>query len=73
MKKVFFTLLLLPALFFAQNTNNLQNDLANRSTNNGIRINYKTENKGNPYLYDEWKEGYLVINDSVISLQKKYK
>jgi len=71
MKKTFFTFLLLPALIFAQNVNNLQNDVANRATNDGIRINYKTEDKGNPYLYDEWKEGYLIINDSVVSPQKK--
>lgn len=71
MKKLLFIFLIIPTLLIAQDDDTIQNDAINRNTSNSLRINYKTENEGNPYLYDEWKEGYLVINDTVISLQKK--
>lgn len=70
MKKLFFTLFIIPTLLFAQNRNTYHDDSLN-NTGMELLINYNTENKGNPYLYDEWKEGYLVINDTVISPQKK--
>ncbi|MDC9723104.1 MAG: hypothetical protein PSN34_10110 [Urechidicola sp.] len=71
MKKLFFTLFIIPALLIAQEEDAILNDAINRNSSNALRINYKTENKGNPYLYDEWKKGYLVINDTVISKQDK--
>jgi len=71
MKKLIFILFILPTLLIAQENQNIQKDLMHGNTGNELRINYKTENIGNPYLYDEWKEGYIVINDSVISPQKK--
>jgi len=71
MKKLFFILFIIPALLIAQNDDGIQNDVVNRNASNALRINYKTENEGNPYLYDEWKKGYLVINDTVISKQDK--
>ncbi|PCI11747.1 MAG: hypothetical protein COB73_01265 [Flavobacteriaceae bacterium] len=72
MRNLIFILLITPLFLIGQakNSNNYQDDLLN-NTGLELRINYKTENKGTPYLYDEWKEGYLVINDSVISPQKK--
>ncbi len=70
MKKLLLTFFIIPTFLIAQDNNNYNNDLLN-NTGTELRINYHTENKGNPYLYDEWKEGYLVINDTVISPQKK--
>ena len=71
MKKLLLAFFIIPTLLIAQEKNTIQNDVINVNSGNELRINYKTENKGNPYLYDEWKEGYLVINDTVISPQKK--
>ncbi|MBV1888442.1 MAG: hypothetical protein KUG51_04055 [Urechidicola sp.] len=71
MKKLLLILFVIPSLLIAQDDNRLQNDIMSLNTSDELRINYKTANIGNPYLYDEWKEGYLVINDTVISHQKK--
>ena len=71
MKNLLLTLFIIPTLLFSQGNDAIQNDAININFGNELRIKYKTEYKGNPYLYDEWKEGYLVISDTVISPQKK--
>jgi hypothetical protein len=67
MKKLLFIFALSSFIGFAQD--NLNNTIFERGTNHLLQINFKTENKGTPYLYDEWNEGYLVLNDSVLSPQ----
>lgn len=71
MKKLILVLFIIPTFLIAQDNDSVIKDVINKNAGSELRINYKTENKGNPYLYDEWKEGYLVISDSVISQQKK--
>jgi hypothetical protein len=69
MKKILLAFLLLPFFAFSQ-TNDIQaNAFEQGGEESYVRINYKTENKGTPYLYDNWREGYIVISDSIISHQ----
>lgn len=69
MKKTLLAFLLLPLLTFSQE--NVVNGVDNfsHSSRDAVRIDYKPGNKGTPYLYDNWREGYIVISDSIISHQ----
>lgn len=67
MKKALLLLLFLPIFSFAQE-DRTYNYFGERNSDQ-IRINYKAGTKGSPYLYNNWKEGYVVINDSIISSQ----
>ena len=72
MKKLLFIFLLVPILSFAQEDRLAGADnMFQKSARDAIRINFKPEHKGTPYLYDNWKSGYIVINDSIISSQKR--
>ena len=70
MKKLLFIFTLLPIFAFAQD-NELAPTNFFQNSDNRIQVNYQSENKGTPYIYDNWKSGYIVINDSIISSQKK--
>lgn len=70
MKNIFLILFILPLISFGQNDDVITNESVAKSSDN-ILINYKPDTKGTPYLYDEWKSGYLVVNDSVISPQER--
>lgn len=69
MKKVLFIFALSTFVGFAQTDQHNGNGLMDRAGNSPLQINFKSENKGTPYLYDEWKEGYIILNDSVLSPQ----
>lgn len=68
----YFFLLLLPSICFAQIEYSVQTDGHARFANtNTFQLRYKTEDKGNRYLYDSWKEGYYILNDTVLYSHKK--
>ncbi|PHR72581.1 MAG: hypothetical protein COA67_04855 [Lutibacter sp.] len=63
--------MLLPILSFAQEDKTNDFDTFQKAGNTPIRINFKPGHIGTPYLYNNWKTGYVIINDSIISSQKK--
>lgn len=70
MKKLLLVLTLIPLFSLAQD-NKIHDNAFVRRGNDIININFTPENKGTPYLYDGWKKGYLIINDSIVSSQEK--
>ncbi len=69
MKKALLILFILPLITFGQENyvyNVVQYDDADQ-----VRINYRAGTKGSPYLFNEWKSGYIVVNDTIISPQEK--
>ncbi len=70
MKKALLILFILPLISFGQNDDVITNESVAKSSDN-ILINYKPDTKGTPYLYDEWKSGYIILNDTVISNQER--
>lgn len=73
MKKLLLLLFIIPVISFAQQDAAIryQTDLMDSANDaRQLRVNYKPTTVGTPYLYNQWKEGYLVINDSVMSPQK---
>ncbi len=70
MKKLFYLFILIPILSIAQKDNRFYSDAMNLEGSREVSIDYAPGVKGSPYLYEQWKEGYLVINDTVISPQK---
>lgn len=74
MKKLFFILILIPVFAFAQPQLDKIKPPINNCSTKGLNFNepfFITENKTSPFLYNQWEEGYLIINDSIISSQKK--
>lgn len=71
MKRLLLLLFFIP--FFSSSQENKANsfDFFQRAGADRVRIDYKPEHKGTPYLYDHWKKGYIIINDSIISSQEK--
>jgi hypothetical protein len=69
MKKALLILFILPMISFGQ-TDIITNESVAKNSGN-ILVNYKPDTKGTPYLYDEWKTGYIVINDSIINPQER--
>lgn len=74
MKKLLFFLAFIPFLTHAQQDALIRydTDLAlGEGGRNQLRINYNPPTKGTQYLYNEWKEGYLIVNDTVMSPQER--
>lgn len=71
MKKLLFIFTLIPIFTFAQENKVNPFDYFQQGGRDRIRIDYTPEHKGTPYLYNQWKTGYLIINDSIISSQEK--
>jgi hypothetical protein len=71
MKKLLFIFTLIPVISFAQdNKLGVESIITGRGVET-IQVNFTPAHKGTPYLYDSWKTGYVVINDSIISAQEK--
>jgi len=71
MKKLLFTLVLIPIFTFAQERKIIPSDDFNSTNFSSDHQFFAIETKTTPFLYDQSKEGYLIINDSIISSQKK--
>jgi len=71
MKKLFFTLILIPIFTFAQECKIIPSSCSQSSRIHIEESIFVTEAKESPFLYNQWKEGYLIINDSIASSQKK--
>lgn len=71
MKKVFLLLIFISTVSIAQNESARSSTIDLTAKGRQINISYKTENVGTPYLYDTWREGFVVILDSVVSQQEK--
>lgn len=74
MKHIIYSLsfLIFPGILFAQvNDSNVSNGFSQLNNSSTFSMRFKTENKGNPYLYDTWKEGYYILNDTVVFTYEK--
>lgn len=72
MKKLLIIFTLIPIFSFSQeNRLSGADNMFSKSARDAIRIDYTPEHKGTPFLYNKWKTGYLIINDSIISSQNK--
>lgn len=72
MKKLFIALMIFPSCIFGQDIGSIASKMGsyNGLSSRSVEINLNSEKVGHPYMFDNWKEGYLVINDSVFSYQK---
>jgi hypothetical protein len=71
MKKLLFLLTIIPTFTFAQLNLITPSTQTSRTSIYVEEPVFVTENKTSPFLYNQWGEGYLIINDSIISSQKK--
>lgn len=70
MKKLLFILALTSTFTFAQERKIIPSDNQFSKLYEDEPI-FVTENKDSPFLYNQWKKGYLIINNSIIFSQEK--
>ena len=71
MKKLLFILALIPVFTFAQHPKAIPTDDFNSTNFSSDQQFFDVKTKTTAFLYDQSNEGYLIINDSISSSQKK--